>query len=349
MSVWFDRFLKTWASTGVVTDPSDAQANAGFAFLGAAPPTVELFNALEQYSDKKDTYLYNQIAGVIAWGGLTPVETNPNTLRDAIIGKQRQVLAANATYYVDIAGNDTTGNGTNATPWRTLQFAYNYVINKIDAAGYTVNIQLKTAGTYAPVSMTWPIRGQLCITGDKLNPRNYIIKNTSGQAVYCSQGVTLLLQGVSVEATGTAGQYTNNGFGIAAITGAIIYIDAVAFGVCSQGQIFAGSNGLIYPGNGTSTANIIYGASPFFIQASIAGSVTLAQTTLTFTGVPNYSTSFINSGNLGYVDFSSPIISGSCTGTKYNVFLNGILITNNAGATVPGSIAGTVASGGQLL
>lgn len=62
MPVWFDRFLKKWANTGQIQDPSDSQANAGFAFLGQAPPTVELFNALLQYNDQKDSWLYGQIA-----------------------------------------------------------------------------------------------------------------------------------------------------------------------------------------------------------------------------------------------------------------------------------------------
>lgn len=68
---WFDRFTRRWAATGVLAEPSDVQADAGFAFLGANTPTVELFNALFSYSDSKDRWLFDQVHGVALAGGIT--------------------------------------------------------------------------------------------------------------------------------------------------------------------------------------------------------------------------------------------------------------------------------------
>jgi hypothetical protein len=347
-SVWFNRFLKTWASLGVKTDPSDAQANAGFAFLGAAPPTVELFNALEQYSDQKDTYLYNQIASVINWGGKTPVETDPNTLRDSIIGKQRQVLTASVNYYIDISGNDTTGDGTIGKPWKTLQFAYTWILNKIDPAGWVVNLQLKSPGTYGPLVMNVPINGTMFVTGDKLNPRNYIVKNTNGTGIYVTQSSVAYIQGLSLEAAGVDIQYNPIGVGLVADRSAVAIIDSVAFGPCSAGQIWAAESGVVYPANGTSSSNIIYGNSKNFIACFNAGTVQLRGTTITFQGVPTYSSSFLVSTNAGIVDFGTTIFSGSCIGTKYVVATNGVLLTVDGGASIPGTVDGVVSSGGQV-
>lgn len=46
-------FSKIFASNGTATAPTDAQYLQGFDFLGSAPPTVELFNYLQQNTDLK--------------------------------------------------------------------------------------------------------------------------------------------------------------------------------------------------------------------------------------------------------------------------------------------------------
>jgi hypothetical protein len=83
----FTRFTKQWASTGATLDPSDAQANAGFAFLGATPPSVELFNAIIQDLDDKDNTLYGWIAAVLTAAGITPAEASPSQLLTALKGR----------------------------------------------------------------------------------------------------------------------------------------------------------------------------------------------------------------------------------------------------------------------
>jgi hypothetical protein len=60
-TIGFARFLKQFASGGTVTPLSDAQASAGWAFLGTSPPTVEEFNAMMQSFDDKDNWLYENI------------------------------------------------------------------------------------------------------------------------------------------------------------------------------------------------------------------------------------------------------------------------------------------------
>lgn len=85
---FFDRFLKRWASNGAIAEPSMTQADTGFAFLGSDPPTVEQFNALLQWLDDKDNWLFGQLDQVLRAGGVTPGPT-PNT----------QLLSALRTLY----------------------------------------------------------------------------------------------------------------------------------------------------------------------------------------------------------------------------------------------------------
>jgi hypothetical protein len=348
---WFNRFTKWWASSGTLQDPTDPQAAAGWSYIGQAPPTVEQFNSVQQWNDQKDNYLFNQIGAVLTWGGQTATDTNPNTLRDAISGKMKIILTASTNYYVDLAGNDSTGNGTVGNPWRTIQFAVNWITNHIDAAGFNVNIQLKTAGTYAQAYFGIPINGNFIITGDKLNPRNYIVKNLDGAAITATQSAIVILIGISLEATGQATgapDYKTVGHGMYAARGAVVYYDAVALGPCSHVQIVAESGATIYPLNGLSTTLSVYGGGQSFATGNAAGSVVLQAIPTTFTNNPNYTAATVQAAQAGTINAIGWAPTGTVTGPKWSIFLNGILVTNVAGANIPGSTAGQVVSGGQI-
>lgn len=81
---FFDRFRRRWAATGILTPPTDAQADTGFAFLGANTPTVELFNSLFQDLDAKDGWLYDALDPVFRAGGFVPAATNAAALLVAL-------------------------------------------------------------------------------------------------------------------------------------------------------------------------------------------------------------------------------------------------------------------------
>ena len=353
MSSWYDRFAKVWANTGVSTDPSDAQANAGFSFLGAAPPSVELFNAMFKWNDQKDTYLYNQMASVFTWGGQTASETNPNTLRDSIIAKQRIVLTADTILYVDVAGNDTTGNGSIGNPWKTIRNAYAYVLNWLDLAGHWVVIQLKSPGVYEYCDFQVAIgNGAIHLTGDKLNPKLYIIRNTNGAAISVQQSVVLYLSGLAIEATGLSAPQIGDpgGWGVIVVRSGLCFIDAVAFGNCTLSQMIAGEGGVIWPMKKNATM-IVYGnpltAGHSVAHAQTAGNVVLVSMIATFEGARAgiFATATI-AGVVQVYDFA---FTGNITGQKYVLWGNGVLNASGQSATLPGTVAGAVSTGGQVI
>jgi len=353
MSSWFDRFVKTWANTGVSTDPSDAQANAGFSFLGAAPPSVELFNAMFKWNDQKDTYLYNQMASVFAWGGQTASETNPNTLRDAIIAKQRIVLTADTILYVDVAGNDTTGNGSIGNPWRTIQYAYNYVLNWLDLANHWVVIQLKSPGVYAACDFQVAIgNGAIHLTGDKLNPKLYIIRNVNGAAVGVQQGVVLHLSGIAIEATGLSAPQIGDpgGWGLIVVRAGLCFIDAVAFGNCTLSQMIAAEGGVIWPMKKNATI-IVYGnpltAGHAVAHSQNAGNVVLVSMVATFEGAR--AGVFVTATVAGVVQCYDFTYTGNITGKKWTIWANGVLNGGGQSASLPGTLAGEISTGGQVI
>ena len=62
-------------------------------------------------------------------------------------GGLRLQLTTNTTYYVDPAGNDTTGDGSVGNPWATIQHAANHIMYNVTAQGVAVVIQVAD-GTY---------------------------------------------------------------------------------------------------------------------------------------------------------------------------------------------------------
>ena len=81
----FDRFNKRWADSGQTETITENNANLGLAFLGDAPPTVELHNQMFQWLDEKDNYLFQQIQNAVAERtGVALSEGSVTALRDAI-------------------------------------------------------------------------------------------------------------------------------------------------------------------------------------------------------------------------------------------------------------------------
>lgn len=73
-----------WAQDGTVAVIDEAQWRAGWAFIGATPPTVEQFNKVMQIADEKSNYLYAQMLSVFTAAGEVPSVADNNSMRDAL-------------------------------------------------------------------------------------------------------------------------------------------------------------------------------------------------------------------------------------------------------------------------
>jgi hypothetical protein len=352
MPSWWDRFGQEWATNGLTDDPTNAQSDAGWAYIGQAPPTVEQFNSMFQWSDDKDNWLYGQVANCIIGSGSTPSSSDLTQLWTAIKSLQRRKLDQDTSFYVDaVNGNDVTGNGNVNTPWKTIQFAINYVYTYIDISGRNCIIQL-APGTYTPFGHSQTINGNLVVQGDPLNPRAYIIKNTNGTAIYVVAAAVLYLKGLSVEGAGVItgnDPYQSYGNGIFADRGGLCIYDAIAFGPCGERHMQVGTLGYLYPWNASATTYQIYGASKIHLSCQIYGLSTLAMVTVTITGNPTFSNCLFQCVLGGIVNIDRMVFNGTFVGKRYVVTTAGMLL--GSGTSIPGTIAGTVdaATYGLLL
>jgi hypothetical protein len=343
MSSWFSRFNKVWASKGLLDDPTDAQAEAGWAYIGQAPPTVEQFNATHQWWDYKDNWLYNQIAAVINSVGGPPNETDVNQLLNAIRSQQRKRLTVPITIYVNSTSGNDSNTGATGSPFRTINRALNYIHNDIDQGGQQVTIQL-ASGVYDPVAVGTPNQGLIAINGDRANPGNYMIKNTNGPAVNVSSGAQLWLQGISIEATGGT-----TGVGLQSSLASAIFFMDVAFGPCSYLHLWGTSGGTVtMPGGGLSYR--IYGGGYGHFQAAAAGVVTIATAIVTIQNNPIFSSAFAISQTSGTGQVWGMTFSGTAQGARYLADSNSVINSLGAGANyLPGTTPGVTVNGGIYI
>lgn len=345
---WFNRFNQAWANTGLLDDPSNAQSNAGFAFMGQAPPTIEQFNSLHQWMDRKDNWLYNQIAEVIKDSGVSPLPNDVYQLLNAIRGQQRIRLTSPLTLFIDNQrGEDMTGDGTFANPFRTINRGIWFSQNEIDQSGQVITLQLLTPGVYDPAYAIFPIYGLIAVVGDRSNPRSYTIRNDNGAAVEVNFTSRLQIEGVSLEATGSDIDYATSGHGLSAANAGHIYFRDVAFGRCSLSHIFAITAGYCH----TVMAGVPYiiydGAQVHLcgVGFGIAGNVSAI---VTIQNNSQFTNAFAVATN-GLVQAWNTVYNGPARGSRFAVSLNGVINTNTARNLTffPGDTDGAESTGGQ--
>ena len=346
---WWNRFGQEWATDGYTDDPTVAQANAGWAYIGQAPPTVEQFNSTEQWSDDKDNWLYGQIGSVITKAGITPSYDDLLQLYRAIIKLTgKYPLIQDTTFYVSISGNDLNDGLTPATAWATIQHAWDWIRDNVACNNHIATIQLAN-GSYAQAELKGNITPAPIIRGNTTTPSNVTVNGTSGPAFMVWQGATVNIDSVQVQAVGTQGDYVNSPDGLQARTGGFIIYSNLVFGSCINGahmesrpfgHITAGAMGKKYTIAGPATYHVF----------GNQGVIVNADTIVTIVNNPAITC-------FGYFTHNSVWQEGGAyTGTiatgcqKYQALFNSSIDTGGVGAAhIPGSVAGTVSYGGQFV
>ncbi|MBX4889760.1 hypothetical protein [Rhizobium bangladeshense] len=255
-----------------------------------------------------------------------------------------QPAAAGTTVYVRTDGNDSNNGSANtaAAAFATIQGAINYIAAHYGASANAITIQLGITGTYAAPTSIFP-GASINIKGDVANASGYLIQQaTSTVDVLTVPGAYCLLQGLTL-------RNMNNGSHWATATnGGLIELDNVRFtanaGVTGYSMLHA-----VYGGSVRAIGPITVAASCQAIFLGSAGSVNvLTGVTVTLSGSLTFSQATAVAYATGAIFLSGAVFSGSATGPRYLATMNGIVSTQGGGASfIPGSTAGSTASGGQ--
>lgn len=255
----------------------------------------------------------------------------------------REVLTAARTYYVRTDGSDSNNGlaNTSGGAFLTVQKALD-VAATIDFGGYTVTVQIAD-GTYtgaisAPVMTGQASAASLTIRGNNGTPANVILSTTSASTIAVPSGARAKVLDLEMRTT-TSGFCFN-------VDGGTLEYGNVRFGACAQSHIRTTAGGSV-----TGTGNYtISGGAQAHVLANRSGVWWGTFLTVTLSGTPAFSVGFIDARETGSAAAVSMTFSGSATGPRYSITMNGVINTGGGGASyLPGNSAGSTATGGQYV
>jgi hypothetical protein len=289
----------------------------------------------------------------VADDGTSPVGSDEWNDDHAITGTvgpdegARELLTANRTYYVRTDGNDAnTGLVNNSGgAWLTPQYAMDWIGTNIDQGSYTVFVQFAD-GTYdGPAVSSKPMgKGYVELLGNSGD--NTAVVFTDDLTFFTCldlaiPGLNLQVRDLTLSPVNGTEGFTFDG------SSCQLYLDNVRFEAPVGGADFCCNfwvtNCYLYAdacqidGDWSGAANV-----------GLAGNTCQFNGAWTISGTPSWSSAFMFvSGPSMYFNYSVSF-SGSATGKRYEVSLNGVISTGGGGANFfPGDSAGSTATGGQ--
>lgn len=255
----------------------------------------------------------------------------------------REKLTANRTYFVRTDGNDGNAGLADSAggAFRTVQKAVDVAYGTLDLGQFDVDIQLRT-GTFARAVVTVPQvgKGVITIRGDAATPANVIMTAASigefaGVVDATKKGV-ITVRDLTLTTTGTGGSC------LCAQTGGAIFFSNIRFGACISNHCLANKQGYI---EATGDYAIV-GAAARHVLASELAQVAIQGRTITLTDTPAFSSEFICADAAGAAVMTVNTYSGAATGKRFTIRRQGFIYALGGLTEFPGSIAGTVESGG---
>ena len=307
---------------------------------GVTPPTYVR-------ADHVNT-IQEELVAILTAAGITPTKGVNNQVVTALKNGtfSRIKLTAAVVLYVNLAtGSDTANTGlTSASPFATIQHAYTWLVQNIDAAGYGMTISVAGVATLGQQACVGAILGQQAAVAI-IGTGSVILNSNSGTCLLALEGAWISLGGTMLfETSGPSASC------ISASNGGIIILTGtgLTFGSCTNAHINVGAGGSISQSN---TAYTVSGGGAFHLISQGAGAnLSWAAGAITFSAAVTFSSGFACGSLLGFCQvvgtgFTNP---SNVSGPRYAANYNGIVFTNGGGASfLPGSTAGSTTTGGQ--
>jgi len=248
----------------------------------------------------------------------------------------REVLTAARTYYVTTAGSDSNDGLTVGTSFLTIQAAID-IVASLDRSIYQVTISVGD-GTYTGALTGKLGVGSLPVTieGNTTTPNNVFLNVTGGVFTATGAGNNWKIKGAKIQGTST---------GLSSRDGAIIYHADMIFNSCGTSPLYASGGNIIAEGNYS-----VAGNSSYIMIALYNSYITAGFYTCTL-GANITVTAFASCLRGGIINIESMVITlgaFAVTGKRYSADALGLIYGRGSNVNfLPGTVAGTTATGGQ--
>jgi len=118
---FFELFKATWAQNGLTEGITDVQYKTGWAYIGSVPPSVEQFNKVQQTTDERLAWLYQQLEGLAAVTGRPLVATSTDALSYAQQNLNATNLKSGTVPVARLSGTASSLTSGAATKWATAR------------------------------------------------------------------------------------------------------------------------------------------------------------------------------------------------------------------------------------
>lgn len=268
-----------------------------------------------------------------------------NTLDLSILQVQQMLgglipLLANTTFWVSNTGSDTTGLGTQTSPWATFNFAYNFIASTYNFKNHTITIKSVAAQTYsaqpilANILFPWIGGGSLVFDGNgsTFTSVNYGIVTNGAPlgGVVSIQNFTLNCGNACLYHAVGGQMFTGPGMTFASWGSPGCLVMAGPGSYC-----LIQNNISISCSSGANFVNITAGGAEFHMEG------------ITITGVGSFTLgAFVNMIGPSIVFARSITFAGTLnpftgSGQRFNIAYNSVLFCGGVATYFPGTIAGT--------
>lgn len=252
----------------------------------------------------------------------------------------RTILTSDTNFFVRPDGSNSNSGTANtaAGAWLTLQYAFDFVSQKIDTAGFSVTINVSN-GTYTGFSVNrgWVGGGRITFVGNSVSPSSCVIAATSGSAISISASLPATVTISGFRLTNSSGNAISH-----TVSGADLSLLNLDFGSCTGTHIFAANGAVV---NITGTTYSITGGATVHTRSFRQATISYNSVTVTLTATPNFTGSFTIADSFGSVRYFAVTFTGTATGQRFTANTFGYLAVFGASLTfLPGSVAGVVDS-----
>ena len=261
-----------------------------------------------------------------------------------------QWLTAARSWYVSPAGNDASGDGSSSNPFKTIQYAINYVSSNFNLDTYPGYIRLSSGVFDEDVTLVkyQGTTGSMYITGE--GQTTLIKGSVTGAASSGSYTISDVIVQYAGRTTPGSSSYTalflNTGSSVR-ISGLRIDMTNADISHARNGMWTIGGpltidTGCEITGRGTRAMYVLGGAINLY--RDLAVNVEVASSFIQAAKMGVFATNPTANGGV------NPVITGACTGKRYAAPTISIIDTGGGGPEYfPGTVAGTLSPGAQYL